>query len=126
MKAQIQMFPLVEWEQPNQLFDNYLNQCKLLEEHNTQGSGMEIGYLAYDVFTTNAPDGEYDVYSSLQFWADIKITVKDNKIIGANEAIFSILEKGLSEAMDETQMAEVSAIEFEADKGWLYVYFDNS
>ena len=126
MKAQIQMFPLVQWEQPNRLFDNYFNQCKLLEEHNTQGSGMEIGYLAHDVFSTNAPDGEYDLYSSLEVWSDIKITVKDNAIIGANEAIFSILEKRTSEAMDQTQLAEVSAIEFEADKGWFYVYFDNS
>lgn len=96
MKAQIQMFPLVEWEQPNQLFDNYFNQCKLLKERKTiQAEQMELYYLSHDCFRTGASDGEYDLYSSLEVWSDAKITVKDGLIDreSLNAAVREILVK---------------------------------
>ena len=96
MKAQIQMFPLVEWEQPNRLFENYFNHCKLIEERKTiQGTQMEIGYLSHDCFIAGAPDGEYDLYSSLEVWSDAKITVKDGFIDreSLNAAVREILVK---------------------------------
>lgn len=56
---------------------------------------MEIGYQSYDCFKSDASDGEYDLYSSLETWSDTKIAVKDGQITreSLNAAIFEILEK---------------------------------